>query len=236
MADAVIKTQGLTKVYSGMTAVDNVNMTVNAGDIYGFIGANGAGKTTFIRMIMGLAKTSGGTIELLKKTDDAGLCDARKKIGCIVESPALIPTMTAVQCLTAHSMLYGNIPNTKIWSLLELVGLKNTGKKTVKNFSLGMKQRLAIAQCLVNDPKVLILDEPTNGLDPQGIVEIRHLIQKLVAENGITVLISSHILAELQQLVTRIGIIKDGKLVDETDVKSVKGSLEDYYLEKVGLK
>jgi ABC-2 type transport system ATP-binding protein len=233
---SIIKATGLTKTYNGAKAVDGVNMTVEKGDIYGFIGANGAGKTTFIRMLMGLIKPDGGTFELLGQSTPAGNEHARKKIGAIVETPALMPNMTAIQCLRSHSLLYGNIGEEKLVSLLELVGLKNTGTKKTKNFSLGMKQRLAIAQALLNDPELLILDEPTNGMDPQGIVEIRHLLQKLVTEHGITILISSHILAELQQLVTRIGIIRDGVLIDETDVKSIgKKTLEQYYLQKVGL-
>lgn len=232
----IIKATALTKKYDDTTVVDNVNMTVQKGDIYGFIGANGAGKTTFIRMLMGLIFPDGGTFELLGASTPTEIVNARKKIGCIVETPALMPNMTAMQCLHAHSLLYGKIADEKLLSLLELVGLKNTGKKKTKNFSLGMKQRLAIAQALLNDPELLILDEPTNGMDPQGIIEIRRLLQKLVTEHGITILISSHILAELQQLVTRIGIIKEGKLIDETDVKSIgKKTLEQYYMEKVGI-
>ena len=233
--ESVIVTKGLTKIYSGATVVNAVDMNVLKGDIYGFIGANGAGKTTFIRMLMGLIAPNAGTIELLGRVG-ADLVNARKKIGCIVESPALLPNMTAIQCLHAHALLYGRADDAKSARLLELVGLHNTGKKKVKNFSLGMKQRLAIAQALINDPEVLILDEPTNGMDPIGIVEIRKLLQKLVHENGITILISSHILSELQQLVTRIGIIKDGVLVDEFDVAKIgKKTLEQYYLEKVGI-
>jgi len=235
---AVIKTSNLTKTYKGVNAVDKVNMTVNRGDIYGFIGANGAGKTTFMRMIAGLVTATQGTFELLGKSDHGGLMEARKKIGCIIETPALIPNMTAVDCMKAHALLYGKIDEARIKELLDLVGLADTGKKKVKDFSLGMKQRLAIAQTLINKPEVLILDEPTNGMDPMGIVEIRKLLQKLVAEQGITILISSHILAELQQLATRFGIINKGILLDEFTAKEIQAkgftNLEDYFIQKAG--
>jgi len=232
----VIKSNAITKTYGAVTAVNAVNMTVNKGDIYGFIGANGAGKTTFIRMIMGLAKPTSGSFELLGKSTHHEIEVARRKVGCIVETPALQTNMTAIDSMRAHGLLYGVKDIEKIKKILELVGLANTGKKKVANFSLGMKQRLAIGQALINDPELLILDEPTNGMDPQGIIEIRHMLQKLVAENGMTILISSHILGELQQLATRFGIIKDGKLIDEFSVKNLgKKTLEQYYIEKLGI-
>jgi ABC-2 type transport system ATP-binding protein len=232
----VIKTQGLTKVYGDKAVVNGVNMNVAKGDIYGFIGSNGAGKTTFIRMLMGLIEPTSGTFELLGKS--TGLCEIRKKIGCIVESPAIMYNMTASDSLKSHMMLYGLKDSEKRANLLNLVGLGDTGKKKVKDFSLGMKQRLAIAQALANDPNILILDEPTNGLDPQGIIEIRKLLQKLVKEFGITILISSHILSELQQFATRYGIIRDGQLIDEftlEDLKKDGKTLEERYISKVGI-
>jgi ABC-2 type transport system ATP-binding protein len=213
--EAVIKTYGVTKTYAGRNVVDAVNMTIFKGDIYGFIGSNGAGKTTFIRCLMGLITRNAGQIEIFGLNDEASLNRARAKIGCIVETPALLTNMSGRDCLKAHSLLYGVKNDVKIDGLLELVGLAGTGNKKVKDFSLGMRQRLAIAQALINDPEILILDEPTNGMDPQGIVEIRKLLQSLVSETGITILISSHILSELQQLATRFGIIKDGALIDE---------------------
>jgi ABC-2 type transport system ATP-binding protein len=233
---AVLKTRNLTKKYGAITAVDGVSMTINKGDIYGFIGANGAGKTTFIRMIMGLASPTGGDFEILGAgCDGKGIEGARKKIGCIVETPALQTNMTAFDCLRCHGLLYGVRDDRKIKDLLGLVGLANTNKKKVADFSLGMKQRLALAQALVNDPEILILDEPTNGLDPQGIIEIRHLLLKFASQNGLTILISSHILAELSQLATRFGIIKDGKLIDEFRTKDIgKKPLEQYYMQVVG--
>lgn len=223
--ETIIKTQGVTKIYKDKPAVSNVSMTIHKGDIYGFIGSNGAGKSTFIRCIMGLIKYS-GTIEILGKSDPEGLLQARKKIGAIVENPALSVNLSGYDCLKAHALLYGIRDESKIKGLLELVGLHDTGKKKVGNFSLGMRQRMAIAQALINDPEILILDEPTNGMDPQGIVEIRHFLQKLRQDKGITILISSHILAELQQLATRIGIIDKGVLIDELSVSEIAARVQ----------
>ena len=210
--DTVLKTTELTKVFSGKKAVDHVSMTVNRGDIYGFIGKNGAGKTTLIRMAVGLAAPSGGSIELFGSKD---LTQMRKKVGTVIEYPAVIPPMTARQNLVAQCKLQGVKDLSVIDRILSTVGLESTGKKKAKNFSLGMKQRLAIAIALIGEPDFLFLDEPTNGLDPTGIKEIRELIQKLNHEHGITVLISSHILGELSKLATRYGIIDKGVMIDE---------------------
>ncbi len=210
--DTVLKTTELTKVFSGKKAVDHVSMTVNRGDIYGFIGKNGAGKTTLIRMAVGLAAPSGGSIELFGSKD---LTQMRKKVGTVIEYPAVIPHMTARQNLVAQCKLQGVKDLSVIDRILSTVGLESTGKKKAKNFSLGMKQRLAIAIALIGEPDFLFLDEPTNGLDPTGIKEIRELIQKLNHEHGITVLISSHILGELSKLATRYGIIDKGVMIDE---------------------
>lgn len=210
--DTVLKTTELTKVFSGKKAVDHVSMTVNRGDIYGFIGKNGAGKTTLIRMAVGLAAPSGGSIELFGSKD---LTQMRKKVGTVIEYPAVTPHMTARQNLVAQCKLQGVKDLSVIDRILSTVGLESTGKKKAKNFSLGMKQRLAIAIALIGEPDFLFLDEPTNGLDPTGIKEIRELIQKLNHEHGITVLISSHILGELSKLATRYGIIDKGVMIDE---------------------
>lgn len=210
--DTVLKTTELTKVFSGKKAVDHVSMTVNRGDIYGFIGKNGAGKTTLIRMAVGLAAPNEGSIELFGSSN---LTQMRKKIGTVIEYPAVIPHMTAKQNLTAQCKLQGINDLSVIDRVLHTVGLEDTNKKKAKNFSLGMKQRLAIAIALIGEPDFLFLDEPTNGLDPTGIKEIRELIQRLNHEHGITVLISSHILGELSKLATRYGIIDNGVMIDE---------------------
>jgi len=222
--EAIIKTKGVTKIYGTKAVVNKVNMTIYKGDIYGFIGSNGAGKSTFIRCIMGLIKYD-GKIEILGRSDPMGLLQARTKIGAIVENPALASNLNGWDCLKAHALLYGVRDDDKMTKLLELVGLQNTGTKKVKDFSLGMRQRMAIAQALINDPEILILDEPTNGMDPQGIVEMRKFLQMLCKTKGITILVSSHILAELQQLATRIGIINDGKLIDEFAIGEIANKM-----------
>ena len=212
MDEIVIKAEGLTKSYGGRRVVDNVNMSVRRGDIYGFIGANGAGKTTFLRMVMGLVRPDFGTLELFGERSAASLVKSRAKIGCIIETPSLILSMNAYDCLYTQKLTTGS--GADIGGLLATVGLSGVGSKRIKDFSLGMKQRLAIAQALICEPEILILDEPTNGMDPAGIVETRNFLKNL-AENGITIVMSSHILSELEQLATRYGIIANGKLIEE---------------------
>ena len=206
----VLETIGLTKTYSRKNVVNNLNMKIRKGDIYGFIGKNGAGKTTTIKMITGMISPSSGSIKLFGKEK---LSDSRKKIGCIIENPAFYPYMSAHDNIEAQRLLKGVKDKSITNELLEIVGLKNVGKKKLKNFSLGMKQRLAIALALVGDPEILLLDEPINGLDPSGIKEIRELVLKLSKEAGITVLISSHILSELTKISSAYGVIKDGDLI-----------------------
>lgn len=212
-----LTTHNLTKRYRKFTALDNVNMTVPKGAIYGFIGKNGAGKTTLIRVICGLQAPTQGDYTLLGAdyADKKNLSKVRKHIGAIVETPAVYPDMTAYENMKHQSIIVGNPSFDQISELLSFVGLEDTGKKKVKNFSLGMRQRLSIAMTLVGNPDFLVLDEPTNGLDPQGIVEIRELILKLNKEKNITFLISSHILGELSKLATHFGFIDNGKLIKE---------------------
>ena len=207
--NAVLKTSQLTKTYSSKQVVKELSMTIQQGDIYGFIGKNGAGKTTLIRMIAGLATPSSGSIELFGSSD---LVKERAKIGTVIESPALFPNMTARENLITQCRI-ANVKDLRVVDeTLELVGLSNTGKKKAKNFSLGMRQRLAIAIALIGDPEFLILDEPTNGLDPEGIKEIRDLILHLNQKKHITVLISSHILSEIEQTAEYVGIIAGGAM------------------------
>lgn len=210
--ETIVSAEEITKSFGKQIAVRNVSMEVKKGDIYGFIGENGAGKTTMIRMMAGLAKPSSGQLSLFGSQD---LVRAREKIGTVIEYPALMPGMTARENLMVEMKLRGIKNPKKIGEVLMKVGLADTKKKKVKNFSLGMKQRLAIAIALLGDPEFLILDEPTNGLDPVGIREIRELIQELNQEHHITVLISSHILGELSKLATRYGIIHKGELIQE---------------------
>ena len=208
----VLRTQNLTKRYGGTAAVDDVSLTIEKGEIFGLIGQNGAGKTTLMRLVTSLTRPDSGSIELFGQESEAGLSAARARMGCVVEMSALYPNMTAVQNLEYYRKQRG-IPNKNIVEKsLELVGLTDTGKKKYKNFSLGMKQRLGLALSVLSNPDFLILDEPVNGLDPMGIVEIRGLMKNL-NERGITILISSHILAEISQVATKYAIIHKGRIV-----------------------
>lgn len=221
MSDYILRTNQLTKKYGNAYALHDINVSIKKGDIYGFIGQNGAGKSTMLRIITGLSFPSSGSIELFGQENPSTLTEAQKRIGAIIESPALFPNMTAYENLEVHRLQKGVPGSASIKKTLELVGLSETGKKKAKNFSLGMKQRLGLALCLLSDPEFLILDEPTNGLDPTGIVELRELIKKLNREKGLTILISSHILSELHQLATRYGIIHKGRLLEEISAKDL---------------
>lgn len=208
----VLQTNGLTKKFGKKAAVNGITLNVRRGDIYGFIGRNGAGKTTLIRMVAGLASPTQGSIRLFESED---LDEQRSKTGTMIENPAVFPHMTAKQNLHYYCRLLGLEPESTINKMLTFVGLQDAGKKKAKNFSLGMKQRLAIAIALLGDPEFLMLDEPINGLDPTGIKEIRELILHLNKERNITILISSHILGELSKIANRYGVINNGVMVTE---------------------
>lgn len=208
----VLQTVDITKKFAKKTAVSSVNMTIKKGDIYGFIGRNGAGKTTLIKMLVGLSRPTSGSIELF---GSKWLDKARHKIGTVIEAPAFVPNLSARQNMLIQWKLLGSKDKSIIDETLKLVGLSDVGRKKVKKFSLGMKQRLGIAMTLMGDPEFLILDEPTNGLDPEGIIEVRNMLKRINQERGLTILISSHILGELSKLATRYGIINDGVLIDE---------------------
>lgn len=212
MSEYILETTSLTKKFGKKTAVDAVEMHVKAGEIYGFIGRNGAGKTTFLKMIANLLHKSNGDIKLFGSTD---LTPARGRIGVLIENPGLYPAMSAYDNIKMKCILLGiKDSDKKIKELLELVGLEKVAKKNTKNFSLGMKQRLGLAITLVNDPELLLLDEPINGLDPQGIIEIREILLKL-QKRGMTIIISSHILEELGKIANRYGVIASGALIKE---------------------
>lgn len=214
----VLKTEKLTKIYGKHAVVNEVSMHVKKGDIYGFIGKNGAGKTTFMKMVCGLAAPASGNMELFGKTD---LEVQRKRIGALIENPGVYPNMTAYENLDIVRRNFGIVDKKCVSKMLEFVGLSDAGTKKVKAFSMGMKQRLGIAISLLRNPNFLVLDEPINGLDPEGIKEIRDLLLKLNKERNVTILISSHILGELSKLATRYGIIRDGILIDEFDAESL---------------
>ena len=219
----VLETNGLSKRYRAFTALNGLNMHIPKGSIYGFVGRNGAGKTTLISLICGLQEpTSGSFILYGAKNTDTKIERARRRMGAVVESPAVYPDMTAEENLRQQYLVLGMPSADGIAELLHLVGLDGTGKKKVKNFSLGMRQRLGIAVALAGNPDFLVLDEPVNGLDPQGIIEMRELILKLNREHGITVLISSHILDELSRLATHYGFIDGGRMVKEMSAEELE--------------
>lgn len=219
----VLETNALSKQYGHFKALDAVTMHVPKGSIYGFVGKNGAGKTTLIRLICGLQKPTGGEFTLYgRKNSEKGIIAARRKIGAVVETPSIYLDMTAEENLRQQYMILGLPSFDGIQELLELVGLPDTGKKKAKNFSLGMRQRLGIAIALAGSPDFLILDEPVNGLDPQGIIEMRELILKLNREKQITFLISSHILDELARLATHYGFIDSGHIIKEISAEALE--------------
>lgn len=223
--DYVLTTDALCKSYKHFKALSGLSMHVPKGAIYGFIGKNGAGKTTLMRLICGLQKATSGEYMLYGvKSTQKDIVKSRKRMGAIVETPSIYLDMTAEENMKAQYRILGLPSFTGIPELLKLVGLEDAGKKKAKNFSLGMRQRLGIAVALAGDPDFLILDEPMNGLDPQGIIEIRELILKLNRERQITILISSHILDELSRLATHYGFIDNGHMVKELDAEALKAA------------
>ena len=223
----VLRTSNLTKMFSKHCAVDNVSLHIKRGEIYGFIGRNGAGKTTFMKMISGLSAPTAGEIELFgEKIENKNKYKSR--IGNLIEAPGLYPNMSGRSNLHCKSLALGIHRAGYEDKLLAMVGLNDVGNKKVKNYSLGMKQRLGIAFALVGEPDFLILDEPINGLDPQGIAEIRDILLKLKAEKNMTILISSHILEELSKIADTFGIINEGRLIQEISAEDLMNKCSDY--------
>lgn len=230
MDNKILKVNHLTKTYGTKTALKDVSFSVERGKIYGFIGENGAGKTTTIRAITGLTSVVDGSVELFGASNQKGLEEARKKMGCLVESPILSLNKTTFDNLRMQQLLFGQTDDAKIDAILERVGLSDVRNKKVKDFSLGMKQRLGIALALINSPKLLILDEPVNGLDPMGMVDVRELLRSLCEDDGITILISSHILAELYLLVTDYIIISHGQILETLTKEELNNKCSAYIL------
>ena len=226
MSEYLLTTRNLTKTFGKHKAVDGINMHIKKGSIYGFIGRNGAGKTTFMKIISGLSAPSEGEFSLFGYPYSE-ISKVRNRIGCLIEAPGLYPDMSAFQNLKARCIGSGVYSKKYVEELLELVGLSNTGHKRSKKFSLGMKQRLGIAMALVGEPDLLVLDEPINGLDPQGIVEVREIIQRLAKEKNMTILISSHILDELSKIATHYGIINNGKLIKEMSAEEMMSECKE---------
>lgn len=221
MKNLVLQTVGLTKQYGAQFAVHQLNLHVERGQIYGLLGRNGAGKTTTLRMVTGLLKPTEGEIYLFGEKMTTPTKAVFGRIGALIESPAFYENLTARENLKIIADLRGTQSRHSIEEALKLVNLDQETKKRVRQFSLGMKQRLGIAMAMMHNPEFIILDEPTNGLDPMGIQQIRLLIKKLSAENGVTVLISSHILSEIEQMADTVGIIDKGILVEELTMEEI---------------
>jgi ABC-2 type transport system ATP-binding protein len=222
-----IETNNLSYKFSGIDSVavlNDINLQVPKGSIFGFLGPNGAGKTTTLRLLLGLLKKQSGTIKIFDKQFDASRIEILKDIGSLIEAPSLYAHLTATENLIILQKIY-QCPKTRIQEVLKIVGLSDTGNKKAGEFSLGMKQRLSIAIALLHNPTLLILDEPTNGLDPNGIIEIRELLKKLNAEFKTTILISSHLLAEIEKLVSHICIINKGSIL-------FQGTLDELHLKQ----
>ena len=220
----VVETQGLVKKYGKTIAVNEVNMHIPEGEIYGFVGENGSGKTTIMRLLTGLAEPTKGGYSLFGiNYKDRRIYDKRREMSAIVETTSLVPSMTAIDNMMFQEMYLGiQLTPEQRTELLTKVHLENVGKKKVKNFSLGMKQRMGIALALLNNPRLMLLDEPMNGLDPQGIAELRDLLIELNKKEGITVLISSHILSELEKIASVYGFISHGHLIEELTVEELQ--------------
>ncbi|MBS4190016.1 ABC transporter ATP-binding protein [Bacillus sp. FJAT-49705] len=221
MSEFIIETNKLTKKFKNRYAVESVNLQIKKGEIYGFLGPNGAGKTTTIRMLLGLAKPTYGSIQIFGKDMKKEKLTVLKKVGSLVEYPSYYGHLTAYENLEAIRILL-DAPKSRIDEVLSIVRLSNDAKRPVKGFSLGMKQRLGIAAALLGKPELLILDEPTNGLDPSGILEIRELIKSMPKEHGITILVSSHLLSEMDQMATQVGIITKGKMIFQDSIETLR--------------
>lgn len=230
---ALLEAKGLTKTFGSRTAVDRLNLRIEEGDIYGFLGTNGSGKTTTIRMITGLVHPDAGEVRIGGFHLRSQFKDAIALVGAIVENPAFYTYLSAYDNLRLIANLLPGVTRKRVDEVLEIAGLSNRAKDKVGSYSLGMKQRLGIAGALLGRPKLIILDEPTNGLDPQGMKEIKELIAQLAAEQGISFLISSHLLHEVEQICTKAGVIRDGKLIAEGEISQIRRSrtLEQFFFD-----
>ena len=233
MDNFVIKTENLTKIYRDQVAVNQVNIHVEQGKIYGLLGRNGAGKTTIMKMILGLTSITSGELRVFGKPLKGNEKEIYPRIGAIIETPGFYPNLTGTENLEIFAKLRGMSRKDGVQHALDIVGLPYRDKKLFLNYSLGMKQRLGIANAILHEPELLILDEPTNGLDPIGIAEMRKFIKSLCEEKGITLLISSHILTEIEQMADTIGIIHNGVLLEECNYQELQKRNRKYILVKV---
>ncbi|MFA9378329.1 MAG: ABC transporter ATP-binding protein [Lachnotalea sp.] len=233
--NCAISFNNITKIINEEKILDGLTLHIKKGDIYGLLGENGAGKTTMIKLLFHIIKPTGGTIQILDKTVQDNNFEIFSKVGSIIETPIFYLQLSGKENLQIHCD-YNNIKYDKIDKTLELVGLKDAKSKEVKNYSLGMKQRLGIARAIIHEPEILILDEPINGLDPKGIYEIRNLLLELNRRHHTTILMSSHIIGELMKISNKIGILHNGKIVEELDLNSWNKEidLENYFIQSVG--
>jgi bacitracin transport system ATP-binding protein len=233
MSDFLIETKQLTKIYGEQTAVNSVNLHVKKGRIYGLLGRNGAGKTTIMKMILGLTPITSGEVDVFGQNIKGKEKRIYPRIGAIIETPGFYPNLTGTENLEIFAKLRGTAAPNAVKTALEIVGLPYKDKKLFSKYSLGMKQRLGIANAILHDPELLILDEPTNGLDPIGIAEVRNFIKDLSEERGKTILISSHILSEIELLADDIGIIDHGVLLEESSMEELQKRNSRYILLQV---
>lgn len=233
MSETIIKLNNVSKSINKTKILDNFNMSVLKNDIYGFIGENGAGKSTTMKIIVSMMKENSGEVVLFNNHSKNESYINKGRIGAIIERPAFYPYLNAYENLNYYVIFKGIVEKNSIYKVLKMVGLEKVGNKKYKNFSLGMKQRLGLALALLNNPDLLILDEPLNGLDPQGIVELRETLSVLNKKYGITMLISSHILDELEHIATRYGFIHKGKMIEEISTRDLEKKLRKYILLEV---
>lgn len=233
MENTVLSIHDLTKSYGKEFALNHFDMTVRKGDIYGFVGQNGAGKTTTMKIILSLIEATSGSLALFGRSSETELRLLRERIGSTIESPSFYPYLSAHDNLTYYAKMKGITDKKAVEQALKTVGLENTGRKKFKNFSLGMKQRLGLSLAVLNNPDLLILDEPLNGLDPQGMATFRKTLVKLNQEYGVTILISSHILDELEHIATTYGFIHEGRMVEEISAADLQSKCGQYLLLKL---
>lgn len=217
----IVRTDDLTKVFDGVEVVSKVNLKIRKGEIYGLLGPNGAGKTTILKLLTNLLKPTNGSIEIFNEVLTSDSYEINKRIGNIIDYPAFYEKLTGRENLQLHCEYMGYYNKKDINETLKLVGLKNVDKKGVKKYSMGMKQRLGIARAIITKPELLILDEPINGLDPEGIKELRGLLKMLSKEYGITIIISSHILSEIEKLADTVGVLVNGHLTEELSIEEL---------------
>lgn len=234
--ELILKTENLSKKFKNRYAVNNVNMTVNKGDVYGFLGPNGAGKTTSLKMMLGFLNPTNGDVFIYDKSIKDNREEALTCVGAMIESPKFYGNLTGRKNLQIIAELYGQDTKNRIDEVLEIVEMGEAANKKVKEYSLGMKQRLGIARAFINNPDLIILDEPTNGLDPYGMKSIRELIVKLAKKYNKTFIVSTHLLNEVEQMCNKVGIIHNGNLIKEMDMEELKSeksedvSFEDYFI------